>query len=587
MDIKLLIQEKLKQAYLDCGYEVNPQVVFSGRPEMCDFQSNNLFQVAKQVGKNPVELGKEVVEKIDVRDGLFSVNFVPPAFINFTLTLKGFNLIANDINSDKYLGVNRHLHNDTVVIDYGGANVAKELHIGHLRSPLIGESLARLNKLLGNKVITDTHLGDWGLQMGLTIAQLEDDGYLEGSFGRGEDKEINLNTLNEEYPKASKRKKTDLDFKQKAEDYTLHIQHQKQPYYGIYQKIRELSIIDIKKSYDELGCNFDLWYGESHAEPYVERVVDIFKTKGLTELSDGALIVNVANENENIPTDKVDGEGKVLYKNPMPPLILKKYNGADVYATSEIATILMRNEKFNPDRIIYFTDNRQITHFKQVFRASKMAGISPENQQLVHIPFGTINGRDGKPFKTRSGDTIKLQDIINLVTEKAAEKLAQNGIVGDEKLAKQIGICAMKFGDMSNFATKDYIFDLDKFTSFEGKTGPYIQYTAVRIKSILRKANYKESNNINIALNEEKNIILQILKFIDSLEIAYNDNSLNSVCMTLYDLCASYSNFYNNIKILTENDENKKQSYLNLSALTLKVIELGAHVLAIDIPDKM
>ena len=271
----------------------------------------------------------------------------------------------------------------------------------------------------------------------------------------------------------------------------------------------------------------------------------------------------------------------------MPPLILKKYNGADVYATSELATILMRNETFNPDKIIYLTDNRQITHFKQVFRASKMSGISSENQQLIHIPFGTINGSDGKPFKTRSGDTIKLQDIINLVTDKATEKLAQNGIVGDNQLAQQIGICAMKFGDLSNFATKDYIFDLDKFTSFEGKTGPYIQYTAVRIKSILRKANYVASKNINISLPEEKNIVLQILKLIDSFEIAYNDNSLNSVCMSLYDLCASYSNFYNNIKILTETNKEKQQSYLNLSALTLKVIELGAYILAIDIPDKM
>lgn len=587
MDIKNLIQVKLKNAYSSCGYDVNPQVVFSGRPEMCDFQSNNLFQVAKQVGKNPVELGKLVVEKIDVSEGLFKVDFVPPAFINFTLTEKGLSEIANNLLNDKNLGINRQSHNETVVIDYGGANVAKELHIGHLRSPIIGEALARLNKFLGNKVITDTHLGDWGLQMGLTVAQLEDDGYLEGSFGRGVDKEINLDTLNEEYPKASKRKKDDLNFKKRAEEYTLFIQNQKQPYYDIYKKIRELSIVDIKKSYDKLGCNFDLWYGESHAEPYVDRVVDIFKNQNLTELSDGALIVNVANENENIPTDKVDSEGKLLYKNPMPPLILKKHNGADVYATSEIATILMRNENYSPDKIIYFTDNRQTTHFKQVFRACKMSGISPEKQELIHIPFGTINGSDGKPFKTRSGDTIKLQDIINLVTEKASEKLSQNGIEGDNKLAEQIGICAMKFGDLSNFVSKDYIFDLDKFTSFEGKTGPYIQYTAVRIKSIMRKAGFNNCSKIDIFLPEEKNIILQILKFIDSFEIAYSDYSLNSICMALYDLCASYSNFYNNIKILTETDDNKKQSYLSLSALTLKAIELGANILAMEIPDKM
>jgi len=587
MNIKNIIQEKLKQAYKQCGYNVEPQVVFSGRPEICDFQSNNIFQVAKQNGKNPVELGKQIAENIDTSDGLFEVSFVPPAFINFQVTNKGLTNIANFLKSDKDTGVNRHTYNDTVVIDYGGANVAKELHIGHLRSPIIGEALSRLNKYLGNKVITDTHLGDWGLQMGLTVAQLEDDGYLEGSFGRGVDKEITLDTLNEEYPKASKRKSIEPNFRKKAEDYTLFIQQQKEPYFGIYKKIREISIVEIKKSYDELGCNFDYWYGESHAEPYIDRVVDIFTKKGLTQESEGALIVNVANENENIPTDKVGVDGKILYKNPMPPMILKKYNGADVYATSEIGTILMRNEMFNPDRIIYFTDNRQITHFTQCIRAVKMAGISPESQEIIHIPFGTINGADGKPFKTRSGDTIKLQDIINLVTEKATEKLAQNGIVGDKKLAKQIGICAMKFGDLSNFVSKDYVFDLDKFTSFEGKTGPYIQYTAVRIKSILRKAGYKEVGDINISLQEEKNIILQILKFIDSLDIAYKDNSLNAICMALYDLCASYSNFYNNIKILTETDNNKKQSYLNLSALVLKVVEIGAYILAFDIPEKM
>lgn len=587
MDIKNFIQQKLKEAYNKCGYNIEPQIVFSGRPEICDFQSNNVFQVAKQNGKNPIELGKLIAENIDTSEEVFEVNFVPPAFINFTITDNGWTQLANYLQKDENVGINRKSYHDTVFIDYGGANVAKELHIGHLRSPIIGEALSRLNKFLGNKVITDTHLGDWGLQMGLNVAQLEDDGYLEGSFGRGVDKEITLDVLTEEYPKASKRKNIDEQFRKKAEEYTLLIQQKQEPYYSIYKKIHDISVIEIKRSYDELGCNFDLWYGESHAQPYVEKVVNIFDKKGLAVESNGALIVNVANENENIPTDKLDADGNVLYKNPMPPLILKKHNGADVYATSEIGTILMRNEMFNPDKIVYFTDNRQITHFKQCFRACKMAGISPEKQELVHIPFGTINGADGKPFKTRSGDTIKLQDIINLVTEKASEKLAQNGIVGDKKLAKQIGICAMKFGDLSNFVTKDYVFDLDKFTSFEGKTGPYIQYTAVRIKSILRKASYKEVGDINISLQEEKNIILQILKFIDSLETAYKEYSLNAICMALYDLCASYSNFYNNIKILTESDVNKKQSYLNLSQLVLKVIEIGAYILAFDIPEKM
>lgn len=587
MDIRAFIQQKLEEAFSKCGYHITPQVIFSARPEISDFQSNNIFQVAKENHLNPIELGKQISDNIDTSHGLFTVTFLPPAFINFSLTDKGLSNVANSLNSDENVGVNTHSHNDTVLIDYGGANVAKELHIGHLRSSIIGESLARLNRLLGNKVISDTHLGDWGLQMGLVVAQLEDEGYVEGYFGRGENKPISMDTLNSVYPKANIRKKTEPEFKQKAEQYTLNIQQQKEPYYSVYKFVKELSVKDIKRIYDELGCNFDLWYGESDAEPYIPRVVQIMKDKGLAVESEGALIVNVANSDENIPTNKLDENGNVLLKNPMPPLILKKHNGADVYATSEIGTILMRNEMFNPDRIIYLTDKRQDTHFKQVFRACKMSGISPEKQELVHIAFGTINGSDGKPFKTRSGDVVKLQTIIELVTEKATEKLAQNGIVGDEKLAKQIGICAMKFGDLSNFVSKDYIFDADKFTAFEGKTGPYIQYTAVRIKSILNKAGYNETGEIDIHLSEEKKIIIQILKFIDSLEIAYNDNSVNSICMSLYDLCASYSNFYNNVRILSEADANKKQSYLNLSALTFKAITIGANVLGIEIPDKM
>lgn len=586
MEIQCLIQNKLKEAYKKLGFDVEPQVVFSARPEISDFQSNNVFQIAKENKLNPVEFGKKVAENIDISEGLFTVSFLPPAFINFSVTEKGFSILANDLLNDKNTGVKK-THNKTVLVDFGGANVAKELHIGHLRSAIIGEAISRLNKLLGNKVITDTHLGDWGLQMGLTVAQLEDDGYLDGFFKNGENKTITPAVLSEAYPKASRRKKDDLDFLKRAEDYTLKIQQQINPYFSAYQIIREISIEDIKRSYDELGCHFDYWYGESHAQPYVDRVVDIFDKKGLSKKSDGALIVEVANENENIPTDKLDAEGKVLFKNPMPPLILKKHNGADVYATSEIGTILMRNEMFDLDKIIYFTDNRQITHFKQCFRACKMSGISPEKQELIHIPFGTINGKDGKPFKTRSGDTVKLQDIFNLVSEKASEKLKQNGIVGDNKLARQIGIGSMKFGDLINFVSKDYIFDLDKFTSFEGKTGPYIQYTAVRIKSILNKANFNGKANINVGLNEEKRILIHILKLLDSFQTAYNDNSLNSICMALYDLCAAYSNFYNNIRILTEEDEKTKLSYLGLSYLTLKTIEIGAYVLAIEIPEKM
>lgn len=584
MDIKQIITNDLNNAFKKCGFNGDAVVTFSARPEICDFQCNNVFALAKSIGKNPLEVAKNVVDNME-KNVLYDTTFLPPAFINFTITKDGLSTLAKDI----YINGNapEFKDNKTVFFDYGGANVAKELHVGHLRSPIIGESLARLYRLLGNKVITDTHLGDWGLQMGLTIAQLEDDGYLEGAFGRGTDKEITLDTLNEEYPKASKRKKEEPEFLKKAELYTLYVQHQQEPYYGVYKKLKAISIKQIKFNYDQLNCHFDLWEGESDAEPYTEKMLKMFEDKHLTKESGGATIVDVAIEGENIPTDKVDANGNVLYKNPMPPIILKKHNGADIYATTELATILRRNELYHPDKIVYITDARQGLHFKQVFRAAKLAGISPANQELQHIVFGTINGKDGKAFKTRSGETIKLSDIVNMLKEKASEKLAQNGIVGDDKLALQIGVGAMKFGDLINVVNKDYVFDIDRFTSFEGKTGPYIQYTAVRIKSILNKANMATTGEITISSEEERKIVLAVLKLTNAFLTAYKDSSLNAICLGLYDLCSAYSNFYNNIRIISEKDETKKQSYLSLSKLVLNAIETGANVLAIDIPDKM
>lgn len=584
MNLKQIIIDDLTKSFKKCGLEDNIVVSFSARPELCDFQCNNVFALAKKLGKNPMEMGKEIVANMP-KNELYDTTFLPPAFINFTITKAGYDSVANDLKAN---GITPEKpEHKTVFFDYGGANVAKELHVGHLRSPIIGESLARLYRFMGNKVITDTHLGDWGLQMGLTVAQLEDDGYLEGWFGRGKNKTITLDVLNEEYPKASKRKKAEPEFLKKAEQYTLNIQQQKQPYYDIYKNIREVSIEQIKYNYGQLNCNFDLWDGESNAEPYTERMLKIFMDKGLTKESDGALICDVAIEGENVPTDKFDENGNVLFKNPMPPVILKKHNGADIYATTELATILLRNEKYHPDKIVYITDARQGLHFKQVFRAAKLSGISPENQELTHITFGTINGKDGKAFKTRSGDTIKLDDIVNLLKEKASEKLAQNGIVGNDKLALQIGVGAMKFGDLINIVGKDYVFDLDRFTSFEGKTGPYIQYTAVRIKSILNKANYDGKGTIMVDTAEARKIVLAILKLSNAFTMSYKDNSLNAICLALYDLCSAYSNFYNNIRILTEKDEVKRESYLALSALVLNSIEQGTNILAIDIPDKM
>ena len=484
------IEKLLNEGASKAGYEEKLSVSFSNMPKLCDYQCNGCFALAKKYSKKPFDIASEIVNSIEQSD-LFEFDVAMPAFINIKLTDKALSKIANEYLNDEMGGVEKHKERQKVILDYGGANVAKALHVGHLRSPIIGESLKRLYKLMGDDVIADVHLGDWGLQMGLTELQLYEDGVLDYYFkGEGEEPAITLDMLNEAYPKASARKKDDEKFKEEADEWTLKIQNKEQPYYSIYKKIREVSVKEIKKHYGELGATFDLWYGESDAAPYIDRAIKIIEGKGLTRESDGALVVDVAVEGENIPLPKKSEDEEQRYKNPMPPAILKKYNGGVLYATTDIATILMRNEMYkNVDRIEYIVDMRQKNHFVQVFRVCKMSGISPEEQELLHIGYGTMNGKDGKPFKTRSGDTIKLEDIINMLVEKAGDKLKSNGVEYDRDLALKIGVAAMKFGDLINNVDKDYVFDLDKFISFEGKTGPYIQYTAVRINSILNKAN--------------------------------------------------------------------------------------------------
>lgn len=570
--IKEKIEKLLNESVKKCGFgEQKLSISFSSRPEMCDFQCNGCFALAKTLGKNPFEVASTIVDNIEKNDK-FVFSVAKPAFINVVLTDKALAEEANLYLEDERGGVDKHAKSEKVLLDYGGANVAKALHIGHLRSPIIGESLKRLYKFMGDEVISDVHLGDWGLQMGLTELQLFEDGQLSFYFeGKGKEPKITLDMLNEVYPKASKRKDADESFKAKAEAWTLNIQNKKEPYYSVYKKIREVSVEQIKKHYHELGANFDYWYGESDAADYIDRTVKIIEDKGLARISEGALVVDVAEEGE---------------KKPMPPALIRKANGAALYATTDIATILMRNETDKPDRIEYIVDGRQDLHFTQVFRVCKKSGISPESQKLVHMGYGTMNGSDGKPFKTRSGDTVKLEDIINLLIEKASAKLKSNGVEFDRELALQIGVAAMKFGDLSNYIEKDYVFDLDKFLAFEGKTGPYLQYTAVRINSVLAKANEK-GGAIKIYSDDERNIIKAIFKLQSSFESCYKERSLNGLCLATYDLAATFSTFYNNNRILSEKDETKRKSFISLLNLVKKELALALNVLAIDIPKKM
>lgn len=581
------IELLLNNAGAKAGYNEKFSVTFSNLPKVCDFQCNNCFAIAKKLGKNPYELAEEVTNAVEENED-FLFEAVRPAFINIKLTDKKLAKIGQEFIKDERGGVPKHSQPQKVIMDYGGANVAKALHIGHLRSPIIGESLKRLYRFLGDEVIADVHLGDWGLQMGLTELQLYLDGHLDYYFKGGDEEEITLEMLNNAYPKASARKNIDEEFKREADDWTLKIQSKQEPYFTIYKKIREVSVKEIKKHYSELGAEFDLWYGESDAQDYIDKAIKIIEDKHLSRVSDGALVVDVAVEGENIPLPKTSEDEVQRYKNPMPPAILKKYNGGVLYATTDIATILMRNEMFKDvDRIEYVVDLRQKNHFTQVFRVCKMAGISPNEQQLVYIGFGTMNGKDGKPFKTRSGDTIKLEDIIDMLVEKAGEKLKSNGVEYDRNLALTIGVGAMKFGDLINNVDKDYIFDLDKFLTFEGKTGPYLQYTAVRINSILNKTGLASAEDFTINNEQEREIIKSILKLNSSYEICYSNKSLSPLCLATYNLASAFSTFYSNINVVNEKDESKKKSYIALLMLVKNKLEQALNILAINVPQKM
>ena len=593
MNIKEQISQILAESAKKLGVkEVDKLVVsFSNRPELCDFQTNFAMIVCKTLGKKPIDVANDLVANV-AEDTGYDFSVAMPGFINIVVKDKTLAEYAEFVSADKNGGVEQVENPRTILFDYGGANVAKELHVGHLRSPIVGEALKRLHIAMGNKTISDVHLGDFGLQMGLTILQLHLDGYIDKFFEEGADiknlplTNVTLDVLNEEYPKASKRKDVDEEFKKTADEYTLFVQRHKEPYWTIYNKIRALSVAEIEKNYTLLNTEFDYYYGESDADPAIDETVQMFIDQGLARESEGALVVDVAREGEHIPIPKKSEDEPQRYKNPMPPAIIKKYNGGDLYATTDIATILIRNREFNPDEIVYITDNRQSGHFEQVFRCSKLAGISPENQKLTHVGFGTMNGKDGKPFKTRAGGVVKYKDVVDMLVESAEQKLSSNGIVGDKELARRIGVGAMKFGDLSNTVVKDYVFDVDKFLAFDGKTGPYIQYTIARINSILSKAN-AETGKVEIENADERNIVLSVLKLNSSYQLCYDSYSMNSLCLSAFDLASAFSTFYNNHRILSETDENKKSSMLKLCELVKKCLEKALHTLGIDSVEKM
>ncbi|MCQ2421104.1 MAG: arginine--tRNA ligase, partial [Clostridia bacterium] len=511
-----LISEQVSAAFQTAGYDAAyGKVTLSNRPDLCEYQCNGALAGAKVYHKAPIQIANDAAAVLQGNSMFSSVEAVNPGFLNMKVSEEYLADYLSQMAADDHFGVESDPNPRTIVVDYGGPNVAKPLHIGHLRSAIIGESIKRIYRWFGNKVIGDIHLGDWGLQMGLIIAEVRvrhpDLPYFDDSFTGEypEEAPFTISELEEIYPAASAKSKVDEDFAQKAHDATFELQSGRRGYRAMWKHILRISVEDLKRNYDNLNVSFDTWLGESDAQPYIPGMLETVKAKGLTVESEGALVVPVQQE-----TDTKE----------IPPCILIKSDGATLYATTDLATIVQRQKDFAPGKMMYLTDKRQNLHFEQFFRVARMAELIPENCELAHIGFGTMNGKDGKPFKTRAGGVMRLETLIAEITDYVTSKIKENQTVSDEELgqtAKKIAMAALKYGDLSNLATKDYIFDLDRFSSFEGNTGPYILYTIVRIKSILAKYNgdVAACTLRKAESAEQKDLMLVLARLADSLQI--------------------------------------------------------------------
>ena len=581
-----LITEEFEKAFEQCGYDKKlGKVGVSNRPDLCQYQCNGAMAGAKLYHKAPIMIANDVVAVVGDNDMFSSVEAVNPGFININLNSEFVAKYLNDMNNaDKFGVVNENV--ETIVVDYGGANVAKPLHIGHLRSAVIGESVKRIEKYMGNNVIGDVHLGDWGLQMGLIITELQerqpdlvyfDEGYT-GEYPT--EAPFTISELEEIYPCASKKSKEDEAFKERAQQATLKLQSGYAPYRALWKHIMNVSKVDLKKNYDNLHVHFDLWKGESDAQPYIPGLIQDLIDKGLAYESQGALVVDISEE----------GDSKEL-----PPCIVRKSDGAALYATSDIATLVQREEDFHPDKYVYLADKRQDLHYTQFFRVAKKAGIVKPDSDLVFIGFGTMNGTDGKPFKTREGGVMRLENLISNINDAVYNKIMENRSVSEEEArntAQIVGLAALKYGDLSNQASKDYIFDIDRFASFEGNTGPYILYTIVRIKSIIEK--YKAEGNtlegLSIVSTDNKDqlqLMLDIAKANEVIENAAKELAPHKICSYIYDLANAFNRFYHETKILAEEDETKKKGYIALIKMAEDVLETGIGLLGFEAPEKM
>ncbi len=577
-----IISEKMQAAFRAAGFDpMYGRVTVSNRPDLCQYQCNGAMAAAKLQRCAPIQIANAVVEQLDSSD-FSKLEAVMPGFINLSLSDEFLAAYLEQMRNAEDFGVEKTGSGKTVVIDYGGPNVAKPLHIGHLRSAIIGESLKRLHNFFGYKTVGDIHLGDWGLQMGLIIAELQQRQpelpYFDGSY-TGEypaEAPFTISELEEIYPAASAKKKDDPDFAEKAHTATFELQSGRRGYRAIWQHIMQVSVADLKKNYDNLNVSFESWLGESDADPYIPAMVEDLKNRGLAVQSEGAWVIPVAEE-----TDKKE----------VPPCILVKSDGSAIYATTDLATMVQRMQDFKPDKILYVTDKRQALHFEQVFRAARKAGIVPETTALQHLGFGTMNGADGKPFKTRDGGVMRLEQLLSDMTDFVRAKVVENQIVAEEDVEATTGKIAMgalKYGDLSNQPTKDYVFDMDRFAAFEGNTGPYILYTIVRVKSILAKYGDWEQLPIRVPANDAaKELMLSITKLAPALESALNSVAPNLICAYIYELAGAVNKFYHETRILTEEDKDLQAGYIALIGLAKNILETCIDLLGFSAPEKM
>ena len=582
-----LLSAEVAKAFAEAGYdEKYARVSLSNRPDLCEYQCNGAMAAAKEYHKAPIMIANAVVEAMQGSEVFGEVQAVNPGFINMKVNNEYLSQYLNGMEKDERMGCEKAENPKTIMIDYGGPNVAKPLHVGHLRSAIIGESVKRIARFAGHKVIGDVHLGDWGLQMGLIITELRErkpelvyfDEAYEGEYPA--EAPFTISELEEIYPTASGKSKQDEAYKEAAMQATYELQHGRRGYQALLKHILNVSVTDLKRNYANLKVDFDLWKGESDAQPYIPDMVQKMKDGGYAYVSDNALVVDV----------KEDTDTKEV-----PPCMLLKSDGASLYTTTDLATIVERMKLYNPDEIIYVVDKRQEMHFIQVFRCARKCGLVTDKTELKFLGFGTMNGKDGKPFKTRDGGVMRLEYLLKDINDEMLKKIQESRPMEEkeaEETAKIVGLSAVKYGDLSNQASKDYIFDVERFTSSEGNTGPYILYTIVRIKSILRK--YEESGKkagegkIGAGRSDsEKALQLELSKFNSVMETAFEECAPHKICAYIYDLANAFNKFYHETKILATDDMEAQSSWISLLLLTRRVLETCIDMLGFEAPEKM